>query len=53
VKKVFGPDSQVKIDRSKIVVAGHSFGAITALHAGLRNKEIAAVVSMDPWFFPV
>lgn len=44
--------NHAKIDASSLVVAGHSFGGITALGAACEDKRIAAVVSLDPWFFP-
>ena len=36
-----------------VAVIGHSFGGITALHAGINNKQVKAVVSLDPWYLPV
>jgi len=43
----------IEVDLDKIIVAGHSFGAITAIHSSLSEYRIAGVISLDPWFFPV
>jgi hypothetical protein len=32
-------------------VAGHSFGGITALKVAQNNKDVKAVMAMDPWHF--
>ena len=43
---------QAKLDLKNIVVAGHSFGGITALGAACADQRVKAAVSLDPWFFP-
>lgn len=39
----------------RIIVAGHSFGAATAIEVGRRNasRRIEAIVGLDTWFFPI
>lgn len=41
-----------KIDTSSIVLAGHSFGGITALSTGNLSEKVKAVIALDPWLFP-
>ena len=42
----------VKIDFSKLVLAGFSFGGLTALRA-CKEIKAKACISLDPWYFPV
>ena len=37
---------------SKLIMAGHSFGGITAIGATNKDSRITACIPMDPWFFP-
>lgn len=49
---MFGVDD-AKLDMKRLAVIGHSFGGITALHTGINNPKVMAVVSLDPWYLPV
>ena len=40
-----------KIDTHAIVIGGHSFGAMTAVHVAQNDKRIKACITMDPWLF--
>ena len=51
LKKTLG-FKKAKLDLKNIVVAGHSFGGITALGAACADQRVKAAVSLDPWFFP-
>ena len=51
VRTLFGKLG-VTLDIERLVIAGHSFGGITALQMGIDQKS-AAVVSLDPWYAPV
>ena len=39
------------LDFDRLTVAGHSFGGITALKVAANNKDVKAVIAMDPWYF--
>lgn len=41
------------IDCSRVVIAGHSFGAATAFYAAHKDHRISAAITMDPWMFPL
>jgi hypothetical protein len=42
----------VNIDTEKIIVAGHSFGGITAIRSSMiETKYIKACLTFDPWFY--
>jgi pimeloyl-ACP methyl ester carboxylesterase len=42
------------VDMSRVVLMGHSFGAVTALQAAAaRPGAFAGVVALDPWAFPI
>jgi acetyl esterase/lipase len=40
---------EATIDMDKLTIAGHSFGAITALSAAVQNLAKAAII-FDPWY---
>ena len=42
-----------KIDTSKLIACGHSFGAITALSLQKADKRVKGAIGCDTWFFPV
>jgi cephalosporin-C deacetylase-like acetyl esterase len=44
--------SEARLDLSKLVVSGHSFGGMSALGATCEDNRIKGVVALDPWFFP-
>lgn len=41
-----------RIDMSKCVAMGHSFGAATSIFASTKDDRIHSVVGMDPWMYP-
>lgn len=42
-----------RLDFSKIVAIGHSFGAATSFFASSHDDRIKAVIGMDPWMYPL
>jgi predicted dienelactone hydrolase len=42
-----------KLDTSKIILAGHSFGGNTALRIGEQDKRIKTILTLDPWIYPL
>lgn len=38
------------IDMSRLVMSGHSFGAMTAIEVARMSKEIKCVIPLDPYF---
>jgi platelet-activating factor acetylhydrolase len=42
-----------RIDKTRVAVVGHSFGAATAVATGAADARIQAVVALDTWFLPV
>jgi len=52
--QIFGPlFPNVRIDTAQIVLAGHSFGGITAFMAASRGCILPpkSVLIIDPWFY--
>ena len=43
----------VRIDPSKIIMAGHSMGGATAIKVGSNNSSINCVLTHDPWLLPI
>lgn len=43
----------VKLDTTKIVMAGHSMGGATALRVGSNNTKINCVLTNDAWLLPL
>lgn len=39
------------MDVSKLIMAGHSFGAMTAISVAQKDSRIAACVTLDPWLY--
>ena len=37
---------------SRLVIAGHSFGGITAMSVAAKDRRIKAVATLDPWLWP-
>ena len=53
VKDTFGGLwEKAALDLSKLVVAGHSFGGITAVGTTCADRRVKACIGLDPWFFP-
>lgn len=44
---------QGRIDTSRVVAMGHSFGAATALGAVEQDHRFTCCVMLDPWMFPL
>lgn len=42
-----------KVDASRALLAGHSFGGAAALLGLARDPRFAAGVALDPWMFPL
>jgi predicted esterase len=51
--QIFGTTApEAKIDIDQLVIAGHSFGGITALMTAAKlGKKCRACCVMDPWFY--
>ena len=49
----FGFPSGVELDKEKLAVSGHSFGAMTSIAVAREDKRVKVCMPMDPWFFPV
>ncbi|TNV79003.1 hypothetical protein FGO68_gene3562 [Halteria grandinella] len=41
----------LQLDKEKLTVSGHSFGAKTALRAAFLDKRVKAALTIDPWMF--
>jgi len=41
----------IKLASDKIIIAGHSFGAMTALRGTMIDGRIKAAICYDPWLF--
>lgn len=46
-----GFSSHAKLDMSRLIVGGHSFGGITAITVAERDERVKACVTLDPWFW--
>lgn len=53
LQKKLGFSSKFSIDTEKIIVNGHSFGAITSLTTAVNDSRVKVTLALDPWFFPV
>ncbi|KJE90832.1 hypothetical protein CAOG_02074 [Capsaspora owczarzaki ATCC 30864] len=43
-----------KLDPSRVLLIGHSFGAATAIYAAMQgDRRVRAVVAYDAWMFPI
>ncbi|EGR31476.1 hypothetical protein IMG5_108686 [Ichthyophthirius multifiliis] len=45
-------ESRISLDVENIVLMGHSFGGVTATQSAFLDKEIKAVIGLDPWLYP-
>ena len=41
----------IKIDHSRLVLGGHSFGGITAIGTAMKDDRVKAVFAFDPWYW--
>lgn len=47
-------EKEFKLDLSKLIMAGFSFGGLTAIEASKRfSSDIKYCITYDPWFHPV
>lgn len=44
---------QGRLRRDQIALAGHSFGACTAIFAAQEDERVSRVLALDPWLFPL
>lgn len=44
---------QGRLSREQITLAGHSFGACTAIFAAQADERVSRVLALDPWLFPL
>jgi pimeloyl-ACP methyl ester carboxylesterase len=51
-KKLNFPDN-IKLNLDKLIVAGHSFGGVTAIGASEYDKRVKACLTLDPWLLPI
>ena len=49
----FGFPPSVKVDTSKIVLAGHSFGATTVILSCMNDERVSACLMTAPWMSPL
>lgn len=49
LEKIF--EKRVEIDWDNLVLAGHSFGAATALNTGFIDKRAKGLVLLDSWLY--
>lgn len=42
-----------RLDRDCVILAGHSFGACTAIYVAQTDDRIDRVLALDPWLFPL
>lgn len=45
----FGPE--VSLDLDKLIMAGHSFGGMTAIDVALHDERVKAIWTFDPWLW--
>ena len=43
----------VYFDMSKLIVAGHSMGGVTALRIGQSDPRVNCILTLDPWLLPI
>ena len=52
IRKKLGFPDGVTLDISKLIIAGHSFGGMTAIETSmLEPSRIKACITMDPWLY--
>ena len=50
LKKLGFPDG-IEIDIKKLIIGGHSFGGMTAIHTALNDDRVSLVATLDPWLY--
>jgi len=43
----------VRLDKEKLIAAGHSFGGGTAVGVAFKDERVKCVMTLDPWLFPI
>ncbi len=51
LQDALGFSKDVRIDLSRLIVGGHSFGGMTALQVAKSDERVKAVLTLDPWLF--
>jgi cephalosporin-C deacetylase-like acetyl esterase len=44
-------DKSTRMDLTRLVCGGHSFGAMTAIAAARIDNRVKACITLDPWLF--
>lgn len=47
------PENECHIDKQKLTIMGHGFGATTAIMAASKDNRIKYVVTYDPYLLPL
>ena len=42
-----------RLNHDEIIMAGHSFGAATGIYSAQKDDRIKAILSFDPWLYPL
>lgn len=53
LQEKLGFSPRVKVDQSKIILAGHSFGGASTILTSMNDKRVRACLVADPWFEPL
>jgi pimeloyl-ACP methyl ester carboxylesterase len=51
LKKLGFADLEIKLDLSKLILSGHSFGGITAIKVAQEDPRVKLLGTLDPWLF--
>ena len=51
MEKLFGPENNVKLAMDKLIMAGHSFGGMTAISVSRLDPRVKLCATLDPWLF--
>lgn len=51
LQKYLGFNCITRLDLSRLVVGGHSFGGMTALEVARNDSRVKAVFTFDPWVY--
>lgn len=43
----------VTLDLSRLIIAGHSFGGVTAIGVAAQDPRVKAVLTLDPWLLSI
>lgn len=45
-------ETKGKIDISKFIIGGYSFGAASAIYTAKNDERVQALIVVDPWLYP-